>query len=164
MRMTLLGRGRNGRQLGRWVRPVQGDTSLVGKLPQAARQNVGVDRSSRKIRARGREAAVGFLSGFLYRGRRERPLTRVERRQLTVLAVATLAGLVVVIVGVILLVPGDDRLGPLLMLTGTLIVSAAGFLSRRHLLPLQRRRFHAAAIGVIALLWMVSIVGYLRGW
>jgi hypothetical protein len=91
-------------------------------------------------------------------------LTRVERRQLTVLAVATLAGLVLVIIGVILLVPGDDRLGPLLMLTGTLIVSAAGFLSMRRLLPLQRRRFHAAAIGVIALLWIVSIVGYLRGW
>ena len=95
--------------------------------------------------------------GFLYRGRRERPLTRVERRQLTVLAVATL-------VGVILLVSRDDRLGPLLMLTGTLIVSAAGFLSMRRLLPLQRRRFHAAMIGVIALLWVVSIVGYLRDW
>jgi LPS O-antigen subunit length determinant protein (WzzB/FepE family) len=39
---------------------------------------------------------------FLYRGRRERPLTRVERRQLLVLAVAKLVGLVVAIVGVIL--------------------------------------------------------------
>jgi hypothetical protein len=27
------------RQLGRWVRPVQGDTSLVGELPKAARQD-----------------------------------------------------------------------------------------------------------------------------
>jgi hypothetical protein len=107
---------------------------------------------------------VGFLEGFLYRGRRERPLTRVERRQFTVLAVATLVGLVVAIVGVILLVPGDDRLGPLLMLTGTLVVSAAGLLSMRRLLPLHRRRFHAAAIAMIALLWLVSIVGYLRDW
>lgn len=72
--------------------------------------------------------------GFLYGGRRERPLTRVERRQLTVLAMATLVGLVVAIVGVILLVSRDDRLGPLLMLTGTLIVSASGFLSMRRLL------------------------------
>lgn len=110
------------------------------------------------------EAAVGFLDGFLYRGRRERPLTRVERRQLTVLALATLVGLVVAIVGVVLLVPRGDRLGPLLMLTGTLIVSAAGFLSMRRLLPLRRRRFHAAMIAVIALLWVVSIVGYLRDW
>lgn len=102
--------------------------------------------------------------GFLYRGRRERPLTRVERRQLTVLAMATLVGLVVAIVGVILLVSRDDRLGPLLMLTGTLIVSASGFLSMRRLLPLQGRRFHAAMIAVIALLWVVSIVGYLRDW
>ena len=78
-------------------------------------------------------------------------MTRVERRQLTVLAVATLVGLVVAIVGVIFLVRGDDRLGPLLMPTGTLIVSAAGFLSMRRLLPLQRRRFHAAMIAVIAL-------------
>jgi hypothetical protein len=102
--------------------------------------------------------------GFLYRGRRERPLTRAERRQLTVLAVATLAGLVVAVVGAVLLVPRNDRLGPLLMLTGTVIVSAAGFLSMRRLLPLRQRRFHAAMIAVIALLWVVSIVGYLRGW
>jgi hypothetical protein len=102
--------------------------------------------------------------GFLYRGRRERSLTRIERRQLTVLAVATLVGLVVAIAGVVLLVRRGDQLGPLLMLTGTLIVSAAGFLSMRRLLPLQRRRFHAAMIAVIALLWVVSIVGYLRDW
>ena len=100
--------------------------------------------------------------GFLYRGRRERPLTGVERRQLTALAVATLAGLTVAIVGVILLVSRNDRLGPLLMLTGTLIVSAAGFLSMRRLLPLGQRRFHVAMIAVIALLWVASIVGYLR--
>jgi hypothetical protein len=57
-----------------------------------------------------------------------------------------------------------DRLGPLLTLTGTLIVSAAGVLSMRRLLPLQRRRIHAAMIAVIALLWVASIVGYLRNW
>jgi hypothetical protein len=49
------------------------------------------------------------------------------------------------------------------MLTSTLIVSAAGFLSMRCLLPLRRRRIHAAMIAVIALLW-ASIVGYLRSW
>jgi hypothetical protein len=91
-------------------------------------------------------------------------LTRAERRQLAVLAVATLAGLVVAVLGAILLVPRHDRLGPLLMLTGTVIVSAAGFLSMRRLLPLRQRRFHAAMIAVIALLWVVSIVGYLREW
>ena len=39
VRMTVLGRGSDGRQLGRWVRPDQGDTSLVGKgrRPAAAR-------------------------------------------------------------------------------------------------------------------------------
>jgi hypothetical protein len=50
------------------------------------------------------------------------------------------------------------------MLTGTLIVSAAGVLSMRRLLPLQRRRIHAAMTAVIALLWVASIVGYLRNW
>ena len=65
--------------------------------------------------------------GFLHRGRRERPLTRAERRQLTVPAVATLAGLVIAVAGAVLLVPRNDPLGPLLMLTGTVIVSAAGF-------------------------------------
>ena len=64
----------------------------------------------------------------------------------------------------ILVVSRGDQLGPLLMLTGTLIVSAAGFLSMRRLLPLRRRRFHAAIIAVLALLWVVSIVGYLRDW
>jgi Zinc-binding dehydrogenase len=107
----------------------------------------GPPRGNRHHRMRG-----GAAVGFLYRGRRERPLTRIERRQLTVLAVATLVGLVVAIVGVVLLVPRGDRLGSLLVLTGTLIVSAAGFLSMRRLLPLRRRRFHAAMIAVIALL------------
>src|SRR5918994_601780 len=40
VRTNLLTRGGDGHQLGRWASPVQGDTSLVGKSPQAARQLV----------------------------------------------------------------------------------------------------------------------------
>jgi hypothetical protein len=40
VRMMVLGRGIDGRQLGRWVRPDQGDTSLVGKPSETVRQLV----------------------------------------------------------------------------------------------------------------------------
>jgi hypothetical protein len=39
VRMTAPGIWRRWHQLGRWVRPVQDDTSLVGKLPKAAWQD-----------------------------------------------------------------------------------------------------------------------------
>lgn len=43
---TLLKRGSDGRQLGRWVRPGQGDTSLVGKGRRPAAAWVGLEPSS----------------------------------------------------------------------------------------------------------------------
>ena len=103
--------------------------------------------------------------GQLHRGKRARPLSRTERRQLVVLAVGTLIGLAGVLIGVMMLAPADhNRLSPVLVQTGTLVVLGAGFLSMRHRSSVRQRRFYAAVIAVLAGLWLVSVVGYVSDW
>jgi hypothetical protein len=103
--------------------------------------------------------------GRLHRGKRARPLSRTERWQLAVLAVGTLIGLAGVLIGVIMLAPGDHhRLSPVLVQTGTLVVLAAGVLSMRHGSSIWRRRFYVAVIAVLAVLWLVSVLGYVSDW
>jgi hypothetical protein len=100
--------------------------------------------------------------GPLYRGKRERPLSRAERRQLVVLAVATVVGLAATLVGLLVVGPiGGNRLSPVLMQGGTLVVVAAGFFSMRRLVSARRRWFQAAVVATLALLWLVAVVGYL---
>ena len=98
--------------------------------------------------------------GFLYGGKHERPLSRAERRQLAVLAVATVVGLVAALVGVVVLMPSRDPLSPVLVLGGSVVVSAAGFLSMRRLVSVRRQRIQAAMIAVLALLWLGLVVNY----
>jgi lysylphosphatidylglycerol synthetase-like protein (DUF2156 family) len=103
--------------------------------------------------------------GRPYRGKRERPLSRTERRQLVALAVGTLVGLAGVLIGVMMLAPaGHNRLSPVLVQTGTLVVLAAGLLSMRHAYSVRQRRFHAAVIAALAVLWLVSVLGYVSDW
>jgi hypothetical protein len=105
-----------------------------------------------------RETAVGLL----YRGKRERLLSRAERRQLVVLAVATVVGLVATLVGLLVVGPiGGNRLSPVLMQGGTLVVVAAGFFSMRRLVSARRRWFQVAVVATLALLWLVAVVGSL---
>ena len=95
--------------------------------------------------------------GLLYRGKRERPLSRAERRQLVVLAVATVVGLVATLVGLLVGPIGGNRLSPVLMQGGTLVVVAAGFFSMRRLVSARRRWFQVAVVATLALLcWSPS--------
>jgi hypothetical protein len=115
-------------------------------------------RSSHRMGpTRMREAAVGLL----YKGKRERPLSGTERRQLVLMAVATVLGVVAMLVGLLVVGPiGRNRFSPVLMQGGTLVVVSAGLLSMRHLHSARRRRFNAAVVAVLALLWLVSVVVY----
>jgi hypothetical protein len=97
--------------------------------------------------------------GLLYRGKRERPLSRAERLQLVLLTAATVIGLVVTVAALILLGPFDgNRLGLVVWQGGILFVIAAGFFLTRHQLSGWRRQFQAATIVVLALLWLVTVV------
>jgi predicted anti-sigma-YlaC factor YlaD len=99
--------------------------------------------------------------GLLYRGKRERPLARAERRQLLALAVATVVGMVAWLVGVMVLTPtGRNPLSPVLMQSATPLIIAVGLFSMRHRVSAKRRRFNAALVPVLALLWLVTVVGY----
>jgi hypothetical protein len=64
-----------------------------------------------------------------------------------------------------MLAPADHhRLSPVLVQTGTLVVLAAGVLSMRHRSSVRQRRFYAAVIAVLAVLWLVSVLGYMSDW
>jgi len=43
-------------------------------------------------------------------------------------------------------------------------VIAIGYFSMRHQRSIRQRRFQAALVVVLALLWLVEVVGYLIGW
>jgi hypothetical protein len=105
-------------------------------------------------------------SGLRRSGRHGRPLTSAERRGLVVAVVAGLLGIGLAIVGVLQIVgAGDDRnLGGVLVGVGCFVVIAGGFLGMRDSgLPLKARRFQAAALLLLGLGVVVSLVGYLRG-
>lgn len=76
--------------------------------------------------------------------------------------VATVVGLVATLVGLLVVGPiGRNRLNPVLMQGGTLVVVAAGFFSMRRLVSARRRWFQVAVVATLALLWLVAVVGYL---
>jgi hypothetical protein len=104
-----------------------------------------------------RKATVGVL----YRGKHGRPLSRAERLQLLLLTAAIVVGLVVTVVALLFLGPiGNNRLGSVVWQGGILFTVSAGFFLTRHQLSGWRRQFEAAAIVVLALLWLVTAVLY----
>jgi hypothetical protein len=45
-----------------------------------------------------------------------------------------------------------------------LVVIAIGYFSMRHQRSIRQRRFRAALLALLALLWLVEVVGYLIDW
>jgi hypothetical protein len=86
-------------------------------------------------------------------------LSRAERLQLVLVTAATVVGLVVTVVALLFLGPFDgNRLGLVAWQGGIFFVIAAGFFLTRHQLSGWRRRFQAATLVVLALLWLVTVV------
>ena len=103
--------------------------------------------------------------GLLYKGKRERPLTLTERWQLVLLIAVMVVAVTATLLGLRALGPGGRS--PLSSVVGhgaILVVLGIGYFSMRHQRSMRQRRFHAAVVVALALLWLVEVVGYLIGW
>ena len=99
---------------------------------------------------------------LLYKGKRERPLTWTERWQLVLLTVVMVVAIVATLLGLRALGPGgQSRLSSIMGHGAILVVIAIGYFSLRHQRSIRQRRFHAALVVMLALLWLVEVVGYL---
>jgi membrane associated rhomboid family serine protease len=104
--------------------------------------------------------------GLLYRGKRERPLSRVERRDLIIQLSLATVGLLVMVTGLVVLAPAErpPSLGPALSSTGALIGLVGGYVGlRRHIRP-QLRRLFLGGLAFAAAGAVIALVGYLGGW
>jgi hypothetical protein len=103
---------------------------------------------------------------WLYRGKRERPLSQVERRDLTIQIVMGTLGLLVTLAGLVVLVraEGKPNVGPVLSGAGALLVLGGGYIGlRQHRTP-QLRRLYLSLFGLGAAGVVIALAGYLSGW
>jgi hypothetical protein len=104
--------------------------------------------------------------GWLYRGKRERPLSRAERRDLAIQLSLATVGLLVMVTGLVVLARAErpPSLGPALSCTGALIGLVGGYVGlRRHIRP-QVRRLFLGGLAFAGLGAVLAVVGYLGGW
>jgi hypothetical protein len=98
----------------------------------------------------------------LYKGKRERPLRWTERWQLALSIAVMVVAVVATLLGLRAFGPvGRTPLSSVLGHGAILVVIAIGYFSMRHLRSIRQRRFHAALVAMLALLWLVEVVGYL---
>jgi hypothetical protein len=103
---------------------------------------------------------------WLYRGKRERPLSHVERRDITIQVLMGTLGLLVMVIGLVVLVraEGEPNLGPALSGTGALIGVGGGYIGlRRHGTP-QFRRLYLGLLALCTAGVVMALAGYLSGW
>jgi hypothetical protein len=103
---------------------------------------------------------------WLYRGRRERPLSPVERRDLTIQVLMGVLGLLVMVAGIVVLLraAGEPNIGPVLSGVGALIGLGGGYIGLRQHGTAQFRRLYLGLVAVGAAGVVIALAGYLSGW
>jgi drug/metabolite transporter (DMT)-like permease len=103
---------------------------------------------------------------WLYRGKRERPLSQVERRDFTIQILVGTLGLLVTVAGLVVLVHADGKpdMGPVLSGAGALLMLGGGYVGlRQHRTP-QLHRLDLSLFGLGAAAVVIALAGYLTAW